>query len=51
MQEARRKLPAFQKRAELLAALEQHRVLVISGATGVEPFSFSVRPKEFVLLT
>lgn len=34
MQEARRRLPAFSQRQEVLALLQRHRVLVISGATG-----------------
>lgn len=34
MREARKKLPAFGKRQELLKQLKQHSVVIISGATG-----------------
>lgn len=34
MQEVRRSLPIFPYRADLLAAIEEHQILVIEGETG-----------------
>ena len=34
IREARAKLPAAQLRDDILAAVDRHRVLVVSGATG-----------------
>ena len=40
MQVARQKLPAFNKRKELMTQLSQHSVVVISGATGTVCFQW-----------
>ena len=40
MREVRRKLPAFAQRQDVMTRLRAGRVLVVSGATGEEPWHF-----------